>query len=258
MNLSEAEYFSLEKLFDSRTAEFRSKGKNLLKEYYYFDHSVKRKFDYLLQMPSIEGSGEPLDGFFINGDYKGIVVNYFNDAVTFSEAKHFCINEKIKACIDISRQLSRLHDYGLCFNDVHCGNFLIDKEGGHLIDFDEIDYFDFYDHCYKYSLTNCDGNEFLSSVQVDMYKALICYLSLFYNINFEEKLKVSSVIDITRISFLFENTSISYLIDCANSNMFDVVGVQFPDIEEFIPFLLDKERFNYDLEIIKEKVKLLR
>ena len=92
MNLSEAEYFSLEKLFDSRTAEFRSKGKNLLKEYYYFDHSVKRKFDYLLQMPSIEGSGEPLDGFFINGDYKGIVVNYFNDAVTFSEAKHFCIN----------------------------------------------------------------------------------------------------------------------------------------------------------------------
>ena len=40
--------------------------------------------------------------------------------------------------------------------------------------------------------------------------------------------------------------------------MFDVAGVQFPDIKEFIPFLLDKERFNYELEIIKDKVKLLR
>jgi len=258
VKITKEEYESLEKLFDSRTAEFRRKGNFLLKEYFYLDYLLKGKFDYLLRFPHIEGSGELIDEFFINNNYKGIVVNEFKDAVPFSIASDFSIEEKVKACIDIFRQLSILHSYGMCFNDIHSDNFLIDKDGGHLIDFDEIDYFGGSSHSYKYRLAGSDGNTFFSSVEVDLYKSLICYFDLFYDINFEEKLAVGSIIDISKVSLLFEGTSISQLVDYTTRIMFSDDTEYFPDIKDFIPFILDVERYNYDLKKIKEKLKVLR
>ena len=41
MNISEEKYSSLEKLFDSRTAEFRRKGNLLFKNYYFLTKEIK-------------------------------------------------------------------------------------------------------------------------------------------------------------------------------------------------------------------------
>lgn len=46
MNLSKEEYSSLEKLFDSRTAEFRRKGNLLFKNYYFLTKEIKDNLEY--------------------------------------------------------------------------------------------------------------------------------------------------------------------------------------------------------------------
>lgn len=258
MNLSSDEYYTLKLVHISRTAEFRKKDNLLLKKYSYPNSLFRGKFTYLLKMPHIEGSGEPLEELFINKDYKGIVVDNFQDALPFSKGKAFSIEEKIKACIDINRQLLTLHNYHMCFNDIHSDNFLIDKYGGHLIDFDEIDYFEGASYSPKYRLGNCDGSVFSGSVKVDLYKALLCYLELFYNLDIVKELKFANVLDISRVPNLFSDTSIETLINAATSAMFCFDLENIPGIEEFLPFIFDEERYNSDLEKIKKNIKVIR
>ena len=130
----------------------------------------------------------------------------------------------------------------MCFNDIHSDNLLIDKSGGHLIDFDEIDYF--------------GGSSY--SPKVDLYKSLLCYLGLFYNLDIERELKFSSVLDISKVPLLFDKTTFVNLINNATSAMFSFDFYNIPNIEEFLPFVLDEDKYNYDLEKIKENVKVLR
>ena len=258
MNLTKEEYDSLELVYVSRTAEFRRKGDNLLKKYVHFYPLIKSKFDYLLCFPYIEGSGELIDEFFIDNHYQGIVVKEFKDAVPFSKGNEFSIREKSKACLDIDKQLTTLHSYNMCFNDVHIDNLLIDKSGGHLIDFDEIDYFGGSSYSPKYRLGNSDGKTFSGSVKVDLYKSLLCYLGLFYNLDIERVLKYSSVLDISRVPLLFGETTFVNLINNATSAMFSFDLENITNIEEFLPFVLDEDKYNSDLEKINENVKVLR
>ena len=258
MNLTKEEYYNLDLACVSRTAELRRKDEFLLKKYVYSDPLVKSKFDYLLFFPHIEGSGELLDKLFINNLYQGIVTKEFKDAVPFSNGKCFSIREKSKACLDIDKQLTTLHSYNMCFNDIHSDNLLIDKSGGHLIDFDEIDYFGGSSYSPKYRLGNSDGNTFSGSVKVDLYKSLLWYLGLFYNLDIERELKFSSVLDISKVPLLFDKTTFVNLINNATSAMFSFDFYNIPNIEEFLPFVLDEDKYNYDLEKIKENVKVLR
>ena len=258
MNISEEAYYNLEKVFISRTAEFRSKDNLLFKYYYYLTKDTKDKLDYLLNKPYILGSGLPIDEFFIDGSFKGIVIKYFEDAVPFSSATNFSITEKFKACIDISRQLNILHSYGMCFNDIQSDNLLIDKDGGHLIDFDNSSFFGSLKSSCRYKLKDASGNTFLSSVEVDLYKALICYLSLFYHIDFFKELYACSDKNIFKFLLLFEGTSIFPLLNCATDSVRTNGDMPFPDIKKFMPFIVDEESFNYDLNKVKEKLKLLR
>ena len=255
MNLTKKEYSSLELVYVSRTAEFRRKDDFLLKKYIYSNPLVKSKFDYLLFFPHIDGSGELLDELFIGEFFQGIVTKEFKDAVPFSKGKEFSITEKIKACLDINRQLSMLHSYNMCFNDMHIDNLLIDKSGGHLIDFDEIDYFGGSSYSSKYRLVNSNGSIFSGSFKVDLYKSMICYLSLFYNIDLEKLLKYNGILNVSIVPYLFENTSIGELVSNATKNMFTNDKELVPNIKDFLPFILDEERFNYDLDKIKKKVK---
>lgn len=258
MNFTKEEYNNLDLVCISRTAELRRKDDLLLKKYVYADPLVKSRFDYLLRFPHIEGSGELLEELFINNDYKGIVVDNFQDALPFSKGEAFSIEEKSKACIDINRQLLTLHNYHMCFNDIHSDNFLIDKYGGHLIDFDEIDYFEGASYSPKYRLGNCDGSVFSGSVKVDLYKALLCYLELFYNLDIVKELKFANVLDISRVPNLFSDTSIETLINDATSAMFCFDLENIPGIEELLPFIFDEERYNSDLEKIKKNIKVIR
>ncbi len=258
INLTSKEYYNLDLVYTSRTAELRRKDDYLLKRYVYSNPLVKNKFEYLLNFPYIKNSGELLAELFINDFYEGIVIKEFKDAVPFSKGKVFSLHDKIKACLDIDKQLSILHDYRMCFNDIHSDNLLIDKNGGHLIDFDEIDYFGGSSYLPKFRLGNSDGNTFSGSVSVDLYKALICYLELFYNLNIEEKLKICSVLDISMIPILFAETTFSDLINDATVAMFSPNLESFPNLEELLPFVSDEEKYNFDLEKIKENVKTLR
>ena len=48
----------------------------------------------------------------------------------------FTHKERLKASIDCTRQLKELHNKGFFLNDIALSNSHIDKDGGHLIDFD--------------------------------------------------------------------------------------------------------------------------
>ena len=255
MNISEEKYSSLEKLFDSRTAEFRRKGNLLFKNYYFLTKEIKDNLEYLINKPYILGSGIPIDEFFIDDSFKGVVINYFKYAVSFSKASNFSIEEKVKACNDISRQLNGLHSYGMCFNDIQCDNLLIDKVGGHLIDFDSSTFVGTTEYSCRYRLRDTDGNDVLSSVKGDLYKALICYLSIFYNISLEKILKYNGILRVFWVSDLFENTSIAELVNDTTIDIFSNNKELLPNMEVFLPFLLDEERFNYDSEKVIKKAK---
>ena len=227
MRINEEEYYTLDKVCVSGTAEFRRRKDLLFKYYYFFKRQTKDKLEYLMSKSYILGSG-------------------------------FSIEEKIKACIDISKQLDEFHSYGMCFNDIQSGNLLIDKNGGHLIDFDCSSFFGSADNSCKYKLGDALGNIYLSSIEVDLYKALICYLSLFYNIDLFKEIFYCSDRNIFNLPLLFYDTSIFLLLNRATNIVSTNDDVPFPDIKEFIPFILDEERFGYDLNKIKEKIKLLR
>lgn len=255
MNLSDKEYSSLEKLFDSRTAEFRRKGNLLFKNYYFMKKVTKDNLEYLINIPYIFGSGVPIDEFFINGSFNGVVINYFKDAVPFSKVSNFSIEEKVKACNDISRQLDELHNYDMCFNDIQCDNLLIDKDGGHLIDFDSSTFIGSTEYSCRYRL-RYNNNDVLSSFKADSYKALICYLSIFYNMDFEKMLKDNGVLSVLDVSYLFENTSIENIVSDITKYIFNDNKELLPNMEVFLPFILDEESFNYDMNKIKKKVKI--
>ena len=48
----------------------------------------------------------------------------------------FTHKERLKATLDCTNQLKELHNKGYLLNDIALTNQLIDKDGGHLIDFD--------------------------------------------------------------------------------------------------------------------------
>ena len=48
----------------------------------------------------------------------------------------FTHSERLKASTDCTIQLKELHNKGFFLNDIALSNSLIDKDGGHLIDFD--------------------------------------------------------------------------------------------------------------------------
>ena len=238
MNISEEKYSSLEKLFDSRTAEFRRKGNLLFKNYYFLTKEIKDNLEYLINKPYILGSGIPIDEFFINDSFKGVVINYFKDAVSFSKVNNFSIEEKIKACNDISRQLNELHDYGMCFNDIQCDNLLIDKDGGHLIDFDSATKRSPKKTESHYELT-LNGRMLSPSYNTDKLKQALTNLSLIYKINFEEIIN-DRTNDINSLFSLFKdnkeifNLLYSYL-SCDNSKpYFDVLKDSLEDEEKII------------------------
>ena len=83
-------------------------------------------------------------------------------------------------------------------------------------------------------------------------------MGLFYNLDIERELKFSSVLDISKVPLLFDKTTFVNLINNATSAMFSFDFYNIPNIEEFLPFVLDEDKYNYDLEKIKENVKVLR
>lgn len=90
------------------------------------------------------------------------------------------------------------------------------------------------------------------SFNADNYKALISYFSLIYGIELEEALVKDGLLDLSLLEELLKGTSIFPLIVVANKNL--LLDCPIPNIADFLPFVSDLERVNYDTHLIKSKV----
>ena len=63
--------------------------------------------------------------------------------------------------------------------------------------------------------------------------------------------KISTLVSISNAL----NTSIEELVSNITKDIFSDNNELLPNMEVFLPFILDEERFNYDSEKIKKKIK---
>ena len=84
----------------------------------------------------------------------------------------------------------------------------------------------------------------------------ISYFSLIYGIDIEELFEKDGILSISLLDNFFKDTSISNMVSVANRNM--LLDCPIPNIVDFLPFISDEERVNYDINILKDKVKTLR
>ena len=68
-------------------------------------------------------------------------------------------------------------------------------------------------------------------------------------------LKYNGILSVSSVSNLFENTSIEELVSNITKDIFSDNNELLPNMEVFLPFILDEERFNYDSGKIKKKTK---
>ena len=139
MKITSEKWAKLDKF--QRFARLKVKDEFLLKYYNLCDRE-KIILDNLLSVPYISNSGQPLDKLYVDDVFSGIVMHLFKNSVSFRDASSFPLDLKIRACLDIDKQLKTLHKYAVCFNDVHIDNFLIDGESGHLVDFESVSFLD--------------------------------------------------------------------------------------------------------------------
>ena len=59
------------------------------------------------------------------------------------------------------------------------------------------------------------------------------------------------------VSDFFENTSIAELVNDITIDIFSNNKELLPNMKVFLPFISDEERVNYDINILKDKVKTL-
>ena len=131
-------------------------------------------------------------------------MNFFKESKPFREAFFYPLDMKIKACLDIDKQLNILYNYGVCFNDIHIDNFLIDIESGHLVDFEAVTFLDAAYSLLRYYLRFDDEKCFDVFKNGDNYKALISYFSLIYGIDIEEIFVKNGILYISLLDIFFK------------------------------------------------------
>ena len=98
----------------------------------------EKMIDHLLLFQPIPKSGYPIDSLRVDGEFDGYVSPFFEDSVPFNRKNNYTFTQKIQACRDVSFQLQKLHQRGIIFHDMNSGNQLINADGGHLVDFEDV------------------------------------------------------------------------------------------------------------------------
>ena len=148
----------------------------------------------------------------------------------------FTHEERLKAAIDCTIQLKQFHDKGYLLNDIALSNQLIDKQGGHLIDFDAASKSSSKKTESHYNLT-LNGRKLNPSYNTDKIRQALTNLSLIYKINFEEVIKdrtndVNSLFSLFKDNKEIFNLLYSYLSCNSSKPYFDVLKDTLEDKEK--------------------------
>ena len=208
----------------------------------------------LLGEKKIEGSGYPIDEYSVDNKLQGFIMPYYSHSHTFDYIVNrdmFTHKERLKATLDCTRQLKELHNKGFFLNDIALSNSLIDKDGGHLIDFDSATKRSPKKTESHYELT-LNGKMLRPNYNTDKLKQALTNLSIIYGINFEEVIKDITT-DVNSLFSLFKdnkeifNLLYSYLSCDSSKPYFDVL----------IDTLKDKEKVMFESAKIYRKTNNL-
>ena len=193
----------------------------------------------LIGEKKIQGSGYPIDEYRVDNKIQGFIMPYYSHSHTFDYIVNrdmFTHKERLKATLDCTRQLKELHNKGFFLNDIALSNSLIDKDGGHLIDFDSATKRSPKKTESHYELT-LNGKILRPSYNTDKLKQALTNLSIIYGINFEEVIKDRTT-DVNGLFSLFKdnkeifNLLYSYLSCDSSKPYFDVLIDTLEDEEK--------------------------
>ena len=260
MNISFKESYFIKKLPNMKgsfgyLATYKSLPKGtVIKVINDISEDKKNTIKELVKKEPIENSGYPLEEYKIDGKLQGFIMQFFSTSYTFDyivNRKMFTHKERLKASIDCSKQLKELHDRGYILNDIALSNQLIDKDNGHLIDFDAASSNENKKKESHYELF-LNGKRLIPSYNNDKIKQALTNLSIIYKIDFEDII-YNRTDDINSIFYLFKdnkdifNLLVSYL---SSDNC-------TPYFDELKNALIDEERVLFDSAKIYRKTNYL-
>lgn len=219
------------------------------------EHEKKEKIiNRFIDQKFIKGSGCPIEKFYVSNKFIGFIMYFYKDALTFEDCIYknkFNYQEHLKAVLDCCNQLREIHKRNLVFNDVALRNQLIDKNGGHLVDFDAVT--EKTENLIEthYNLT-LSGKVIPSCYNLDKLKQALANLSLIYGINFEDIIYIKGF-DVTSLFRIFKynkeiyNLLDSYLCNDQSKPYFDILK----------DYLYDEEKVAYDRATVYKKTLTL-
>lgn len=145
---------------------------------------IERNIDYLSKN-NIPNVPKIIDKIYYNNKFYGYIVENIKGSITFKEAifKEIDTNLKIKAIIDIHKALKALHEKKITLGEINLECFIIDEQGGYIINLDNIHY-PYDDNTYKTTYDVKTSNN--SPKYKDIVKMMISSLSLMVNMDLEK------------------------------------------------------------------------
>ncbi len=217
----------------------------------FFLDEVERNIDFQMSY-SIPNVPKIYDKIDVNGEFNGYCMQNINNSVTFRKSlgSNISFSNKVNAIMNIYQTIKFLHHHNIFLGDIHLDNFLIDCYGrGYVIDLDylvfPVDKFKFKQlYCVKRNHQTPKIN--LVSKYTDNVKAVLCSLSLLYDIDLEQYISKSSFdIDLEDVY----NTFIKGLGISELDEYFDRL-INNSDVEYFDEFLLNNYLKNDKKKVI--------
>lgn len=198
MNLTEKDTSNIRKLEFNNSNHLNTNGKiyinknyiyKLVNNQYFFYEEFERNIDYLIKN-DITNTPKVIDKIYKDHTLYGYVMEYIKNSITFKDSINLNIDDKlkVKAIIDIHKALKDLHNRNITLGDIHLDNFLINDDGGYIID---LDYMRFIGDEFKFTTSydikpyNSQNKITKSSIYSDIVKTALSSLSLLLKINIE-------------------------------------------------------------------------
>ncbi len=235
-------------------SHYLDRTKQLLLKTFEVTEKREKSIDYLLTFSTISHSGYPLEALFIDENFNGYITYFFANSKSFDTLNEgtFTLFEMVKAIGDVSLQLRQIHHRGIIFNDMNSANQLIDHEGGHIIDFEDIRLpKQNYVPMEKYSL-RYNGKILSANQKVDQLKQYIANLSLLYQMNLDKYYGVWGYVEDMPNLFSF-NRNISEFLEEQLQHLEDPNTKLLEYFDILLPTFDDEERITFEGQVLRQR-----